>query len=651
MRKTIGILAHVDAGKTTFSESILYHTKAIRKKGRVDHKDSFLDSNVIEKERGITIFSEQAIFDINNSRYYLIDTPGHMDFSPEMERAIKVLDYAIILLSAVEGIQGNTKTVYNLLQKNNVPVFFFINKDDREGSDYCNVIEDLKANLNKNIYYLDYDLSNGLKEELIEFICEYDDSLMEKYLEGNYHEDLWINTLVNLIKHRKVFIASKGSALLDTEVSTFINNLDKLTKTSYDNSAKFSGKIYKITHDDSKQGISNNKMVFIKILSGKLKVKDELEKNSLKEKVNELYLCNGNKLISVKEAEAGDICVIKGLNNYKIGDYLGKDELSSNYNLIPTLMSKVIINEHDNIKEILKVFKILEEEKPELSVIWNEKLKEIHIHIMGKVELEVLKETLKNRFNLDVSFGKCSIVYKETIKNSVYGYGHFEPLRHYAEVVLKIEQAERNSEIKFESICPVENLNVGEQNLIKTHIFEKPHKGILMGADLTDIKITLINGKNHIKHTSGGDFREATLRALRQGLEQAENILLEPYYKFEISAPINCMGKILTDIERFYGTFNEPIILDENVKITGEGPVETFMDYPVELAAITKGQGSIMMINNGYKPCHNEQEILKNQNYDKNADIEYTSSSIFCSKGQGYIVPWNEVKDKMHCLK
>ena len=470
---------------------------------------------------------------------------------------------------------------------------------------------------------------------------------MEKYLEGNYDEKLWINSMIHLIKDRKIFICFSGSALLDIGIDDFLNNLEKLTITNYDSNGDFIANVYKIKHEDSKQGLSSNKIIYIKILQGKLKVKDQFEE----EKVNSLSLCNGEKFININEAVAGDICAIKGLNTYKIGDYIGKTNLNLKYNLNPSLMSKVIIKENDDIKEILRIFKVLEDESPELNVMWNDKLKEIHIHIMGKVELEVLRETLKNRFNKDISFGPCNIIYKETIKNSVYGYGHFEPLRHYAEVVLKIEAGERNSGITFESICPIENLNVGEQNLVKTHLFEKNHKGILAGCDLTDIKVTLVNGKDHLKHTSGGDFREATLRALGQGLEQADNIILEPYYKFEINVPINCMGRILTDIQRMNGTFNEPIITDDMVLITGEGPVKTFMDYPAEIAALSRGQGSIMMINNGYKRCHNEEEVINEINYDKNADIEYTSSSVFCHKGQGYIVPWDKVKEEIHCLK
>ena len=646
MKKTIGILAHVDAGKTTFSEQVLYHTKSIRNRGRVDHKNSFLDSHNIEKERGITIFSDGAVFEFKNNTYYLVDTPGHIDFSTEMERAIMVMDYAIVLISAVEGVQGHTETVWQLLRKYNVPTFIFINKLDRVNADKEKVINEIKRVLSKDIFYIEENIKEDeLSQELIEFISEYDEILLERYFEGDYDKESWISTFKTLIKENKVFPCFGGSALQDEGIVEFLNNLDQITFTEYDEKSKFAAIVYKIRHE-----ANGNRVTFIKALEGTLKVRDEITyKGYINEKISSIRIYNGNKFKTVDEVKAGDIFAVTGLSKANAGEGLGELNENIKYNMIPTLMSKVIFDPTYNIKDVLGYFKLLDAEDPALNVVWNESLQEIHVHIMGKIQLEILKEVVKDRFNLEIDFGPCKILYKETIRNSVKGYGHFEPLRHYAEVHLKLEALERNSGIEFENKCHADNLTTGNINLIKTHIFEREHHGVLTGSALTDIKVTLLTGRAHNKHTEGGDFREATFRALRQGLEKADNILLEPYYKFKIDVELDYMGRVLSDIQRLSGTFNPPEIYEDRVTVVGRGPVKTFMDYSSEIIAFSKGKGSINLVFDGYDECHNTEDVIQEIGYRRDADIEYSSSSIFCSKGQGYVVSWDKAEEEMHC--
>ncbi|APH16702.1 small GTP-binding domain protein [Clostridium sporogenes] len=651
MNKTIGILAHVDAGKTTFAEQILYHTKSIKSRGRVDHKNSFLDNHKIEKERGITVFSEQGTFNYKDSTYYLIDTPGHMDFSSEMERAIQVMDYAVIIISGVEGIQGHTETVWNLLRKHNIPVLFFINKIDRVGANPQNVVEDIKLNFTKNAFLIDKSLSNeDLSPELIEFIAEQDECLLEKYLEDNYDKELWLKSMKKLIKSSEIFPCFIGSALQDIGIEDFLEDLHILTYTEYNEEEKFSGRVYKIRHDEQ-----SNRLTYVKALSGSLKVKDEIAlpniENDFCEKVNEIRIYNGDKYINVDKVEAGQIFAVAGLNSANVGDGIGTLKDKATYNMVPTLKSKVIFDEALNVKDVLRYFKILEAEDPSLNIIWNEKFQEIQVYIMGVIQLEVLKNLMEERFHISIDFGPCEILYKETILYTVIGYGHFEPLGHYSEVHLKLEPAERNSGITFENLCHTDDLTVGNQNLVKTHIFEREHHGILTGSPITDIKITLLTGRAHNKHTSGGDFREATFRALRQGLEKAKNVLLEPYYSFKMEVPLDCMGRVLSDIQKLKGSFNPPETIDNRVIIKGRGPVATFMHYSVEFISFTKGKGKFNFIFDGYDICHNEEEVIEKIAYDKNADIEYTSTSIFCSKGQAFLVKYDEAEEYMHCLK
>ena len=648
MKKTFGIFAHVDAGKTTFSEQILYYTKSIRKKGRVDYKEAFLDSQKVEKERGITVFSDVGTFSYDGDTYYLIDTPGHIDFSPEMERTLSILDYAILVVSAVEGIQGHTETLWNLLKNRKIPTFIFINKIDRVGADVNKVYQQLKRRFSEDICLLSNNSLMNLSDEEIEFIAGKDEELLNLYFEDNYNNQLWINKLKFLVKERQIFVASSGSALLDQGVREFLDIFNKLTMTNYELADIFTGKVFKIRYDEK-----GTRITYIKALSGLLKVKDELVYNhngeEIREKVNEIRAYNGVKYEIKDVASAGDVFAVTGISNMKAGMGIGIED--STEEMIPTLTAKVLYDSTVNIKEVLKYLKILESEEKTLNVQYDEILKEMHINVMGKIQLEVLKEIIQERFNLNVEFDKPEILYKETIGNEVNGYGHFEPLRHYAEVHLKLLPGERGEGIVFENRCHNDYLTPGQQNLIKTHIFEKKHRGILTGSEIDDIKVILITGRAHIKHTEGGDFREATKRALRQGLDSAENILLEPYYNFKIEVDNQLLGRILSDVQKMNGTFNEQQIVGDRVIITGRGPVATFMDYTLEFQALSKGKGGLSLMYGGYDVCHNAEEVIERIGYNKDADPEYTSSSIFCAKGVGYSVKGDEVVNYMHCLK
>lgn len=660
MKKTIGVLAHVDAGKTTFCEQVLYHTKSIKNRGRVDDKNTFLDNHEIEKQRGITIFSEQGKFYYNGSSYNLIDTPGHIDFSPEMERAIRIMDYAVVVISAVEKVQVHTKTVFRLLQKHRVPIFLFINKIDRSGIDAEFLLSDIKSKLTEHTVDLSDKLNiEGsditLSEELIEFIAESDEELIERYLNNDYDEKIWIYKLKEKIKKCEIYPILRGSALHDIGIHEFLETLDLLTYTEYKNDEDFIGKVYKVKYDENR-----NRITYVKAIRGKMKVKDEISyivgDDIHTEKINSIRIYNSNKFESINEVEAGQIFGIEGLSKANPGAVLYKNFSSNFYeddcelDMIPTLTSKVIFDKSLNVKEVLSIFQILQNEEPSLNIVWNENLKEIQVNIMGKIQLEVLKEILKSRFGLNIDFGKSEILYKETVKERTIGYGHFEPLGHYAEVHLCIEPGVRNSGIKFKSIAYTDNLTQGHQNLVKTHIFEKEHSGILCGYPVTDIEVTLINGRAHNKHTSGGDFRQATLRALRQGLEQVENEILEPFYKFKIEIGYEYIGRVISDIQKMNGEFDNPIINEDICIIEGRGPVATLMDYPLEIISFSKGSGSIVFIFDGYDVCHNKSEVISNKGYDKDSDIEYTSNSIFCSKGESYTIKGKDAKEFMHCL-
>jgi small GTP-binding protein len=649
-RLTIGLFAHVDAGKTTFAEQLLYHTNSIRSRGRVDHQDAFLDSHDIERARGITVFADQAVIDYRNDRYYLIDTPGHVDFSPEMERALQVIDYAVVIVSAVEGVQGHTETVWQLLHKQRIPTFFFINKTDRIGADATRTEEEIRRLFTGDLCPLALGLADGaVGEPLREWMAERDEHLLEAYLAGEDEPDFWLRAMQKLVRDGLLYPCASGSALQDTGIAEFLDHLHRLAVSSYNETTLFAGRVYKIRHDAI--GV---RLTYIKMLGGMLRVRQTLTYESgglhYEEKITQISLVNGLKIQPIESAEAGDLIAVTGLSAAEVGQGLGTLTDKLLYESEPTLQSKVSFDGTQHVQKVLGVFRLLNAEDPSLNVMWDERLQEIHIRVMGLIQLEVLEQLVRDRFGFAVSFGPPQILFKETVQSAVRGYGHFEPLRHYAEVHLLLEPGERGSGVVFASAAHPDDLSVKDQNLIRSHIYEREHHGVLTGMPITDMKITLLIGGSHKEHTHGGDFREAVFRALRQGLEKADNLLLEPFYDFWIKVGIDEMGRVLSDIQRASGTFEPPEMDGTHAVITGRVPVATFMDYSTEFASFTHGRGSIRCVFSGYDRCHNAAEVIEQIGYRKEQDPLYTSSSIFCAKGAGYSVPWDEAEAKMHLL-
>jgi small GTP-binding protein len=652
MYKTIGMVAHVDAGKTTLLEQILYYTNSIREAGRVDYKNTFLDYHYIEKERGITVFSDQGIANYNNCTYQFIDTPGHIDFSTEMERAVRILDYAVIIISAVEGIQGHTETVWQLLRKYEIPTIFFVNKLDRICADYNRVIKEINETLTNDILAISYPNSNNEisflldspNKQIIEFIAERDDTIMEQYLEDEViHSNDIIESTKKLFNSNKFYPCLSGIALKNIGTYELLKTFDLLTESKLDNKAPFSSTVYKIRYD------KGNKLTYMKLHSGSISVKDSIDHNtnsehSITEKINQIRLYNGTKYTLIDTASSGQLVAVTGLNSSYIGEGLGSNADYQSPLLVPILKSKVIYDTNYNPKTILKIFTILTEEDPSLDVMWIEILQEIHIKVMGTIHLEVLQSIVLERFNINVHFDLPEILYKETISSKTHGFGHFEPLKHYAEIEFDIEPTVKNSGISFSSTCSVDILHTRWQRICEKNIIVACQKGILTGSPLTDIHITLTTGKSHVKHTSGGDFRQATFRAIRQGIENTINVLLEPYYYFQIKVAHDLSGRVMTDIVKMHGTFETPITHNNNVIIKGTIPVSTSMNYPCTLASFTSGKGSISLVYCGYDICHNTDEVIKKYGYDKDSDIDYTSTSIFCSHGKAYSIKGSELK-------
>ena len=643
----IGIVAHVDSGKTTLSESMLYLSGKIRKLGRVDNKDAYLDTYALEKARGITIFSKQAQFEIGDTQITLLDTPGHVDFSAEMERTLQVLDYAILVISGADGIQGHTHTLWRLLKLYHIPTFLFINKMDQVGTDAQQLIKELKHNLSEQCVIFNDEKDNSFYEELA--LC--DEHLMEAYLEKDSICDEDIN---EAIRERQVFPCFFGSALKLDGVENFLRALEHhMIMPEYPDI--FGAKVFKIARDE--QG---NRLTYMKIVGGTLKVKDILSRRSKaliegekedvlwEEKVNQIRLYSGNKFETVQEVTSGSICAVTGLGETRPGEGLGYVEKSTTPVLEPVLSYQIILPNECDPRLMLPKLRQLEEEEPELHMIWNEALQEIEAQIMGEVQIEVLQSLILERFGIEVSFGAGTILYKETIDNVVEGVGHFEPLRHYAEVHVLIEPAALGSGVSFETQCSEDELDKNWQRLILTHLQEKPHKGVLTGAMITDVKITLVAGKAHKKHTEGGDFREATYRAVRQGLMEAKSILLEPYYAFELTLPEKMVGRAMTDIEKMQGTSEITKTEEGSVTLVGSAPVVTMRNYQKEVIAYTKGQGQLFCTLKGYFPCHNAEEVIAKLHYNPERDMQNPTGSVFCSHGSGYLVPWNEVKSHMH---
>ncbi|MDF2589260.1 MAG: hypothetical protein K0S41_3101 [Anaerocolumna sp.] len=637
-RLVVGILAHVDAGKTTLAESMLYLTGRIRKLGRVDHKDAFLDTYELERLRGITIFSKQAILALKDMDVTLLDTPGHVDFSAEMERALQVLDYAILVISGSDGIQGHTETLWKLFARYQIPTILFVNKMDLDGTDRILLMEQLKRNLDDGC--VDFTLDQD-KVKWMENLAVCDDKVLEKYMDNGIIET---EDVATLIQERKVFPCYFGSALKLIGVDGFLDGLEQYTK-AINYPKEFGAKIYKIARDD--QG---TRLTYMKITGGSLKVKALLSnKNSeWEEKVDQIRIYSGVKYEMVDEVTAGTVCAVTGLSKTYPGEGLGIESISDMPILEPVLNIQIILPSDCDPHVMLLKLRQLEEEDPLLHIVWSEQLKEIHVQLMGEVQIDILKSLILERFGVNVEFGSSNIVYKETIIEPVIGVGHFEPLKHYAEVHLLLEPDEIGSGLTFHTTCSEDELDRNWQRLILTHLEEKEHIGVLTGSPITDMKITLIAGRAHQKHTEGGDFRQSTYRAVRQGLKKTNSVLLEPYYNFKLEIPTESVGRAMSDIGRMYGKFAPPEIHGDMSVLVGSSPVATMRGYQTEVTAYTRGRGKLFCALKGYEPCHNADEVIQHMNYDSERDLENPTSSVFCAHGAGFIVEWDKVDNYKH---
>lgn len=642
---TIGILAHVDAGKTTLAESILYLTGSIRKLGRVDHQDAFLDTYELERERGITIFSKQAEFRLGEREVTLLDTPGHVDFSAEMERTLQVLDYAILVISGADGVQGHVQTLWRLLKQYEIPVFLFINKMDQPDTNENALMEELTKRLDGKCI----NFSAGLEtEEAKENLAVCDEAVLEHYLESGEIER---EEIINLIAKRKVFPCYFGSALKIQGVEEFLKGIETFTKKcAYPE--EFGARVFKIARD-----AQGNRLTYLKITGGSLKVKmllsnekeaGEGKEELWEEKAEQIRIYSGNSFEAVKEAKAGSVCAVAGLSHTYCGQGLGIEAHTFLPVLEPVLTYKIGLPEGCNVHSMLIKLKELEEEEPQLHIVWDERLQEIHAQVMGEVQIEILKRMIWERYQTEVEFGSGKIVYKETIEDCVEGVGHFEPLRHYAEVHLRLEPAERGTGLHFFADCSEDLLDRNWQRLVMTHLEERMHKGVLTGSEITDMKVTLVSGRAHLKHTEGGDFRQATYRALRQGLKKAKSVLLEPVYEFRLELPADKVGRAMADIQKMYGEFQLSDSEGDYSVVTGFAPVSLMRDYQKEVMAYTSGHGRLFCTLKGYMPCHNADEVIEEMNYDSESDLENPTGSVFCAHGAGFIVPWYEVEDYMH---
>lgn len=644
-RLTIGILAHVDAGKTTLSEALLYVSGKIRSLGRVDNKDAYLDTYELERARGITIFSKQAVFQTLDTEIILLDTPGHVDFSAEMERTLQVLDYAILVISGADGVQSHTKTLWQLLQRYNIPVFVFVNKMDQPGVNQAALLEQLKNQLDDGCV----DFTETRSEEFFDQVAMCEEALMEEFLNTGAIEE---SHLTKAIVKRKLFPCYFGSALKLMGVEEFLNGFSAYT-TVPTFKDKFGAKVFKIVRDEM-----GNRLTYLKITGGSLKVRDTLtgiskndgeeEEGVWEEKVTQLRVYSGNRFTTVNEAEAGMVCAVTGLTYTYPGQGLGEEKASAGPMLEPVLSYEIVLPKGCDPRQMMPKLRQLEEEIPELHILWDEELQEIQAQVMGEVQIEIIQSLIKERFEVEVAFGHGHIVYKETIANVVEGVGHFEPLRHYAEVHVLLEPLPLGSGLKYETYLSEDVLDKNWQRLILTHLGEKEHRGVLTGSPVTDIKFTLVGGRAHTKHTEGGDFRQATYRAVRNGLKQAETVLLEPYYAFQIELPENMVGRAMTDVEKMSGTCGLNQSEQGWAVLSGTAPVVTMKNYQKELTAYTKGQGRLFLNIMGYGPCHNTSEVVERIGYDSERDLRNPTGSVFCAHGSGFYVEWDQVKDYMH---
>lgn len=631
-KMTIGILAHVDAGKTTLSESMLYLSGSIRKLGRVDHKDAFLDTFELERARGITIFSKQAVFPLGEKVMTLLDTPGHVDFSSEMERTLQVLDYGILVINGADGVQGHTLTLWKLLRLYNVPVFLFVNKMDQTGTDKTALLAELEKRLDPGCIDFSEDTQS---DHFYEALAMCDEQLMEHYIEtGSIQTEI----IKRAISARNVYPVFFGAALKLEGVNEFLEALDTYCELP-EYSDFFGAKIFKISRD-----AQGNRLTYMKITGGSLKVKDVLSN----EKVDQIRIYSGAQFQLEKEVESGTICAVTGLTETRSGEGIGIESASITPVLAPVLTYKIQLPQGCDVHGMLLKLRQLEEEEPHLNILWNEKTSEIHAQVMGEIEIEILKSMILERYGTDVEFGTGSLVYKETIKTVVEGVGHFEPLRHYAEVHLLMEPGATGSGIVFSTVCSEDVLDRNWQRLILTHLEEKKHPGVLVGADITDMKITLVGGRAHLKHTEGGDFRQATYRAVRQGLKKAESVLLEPIYEYRLEVPKESLGRAMSDIQKMKGSFQDPILDTDFAILEGSAPVATMRDYHKEVISYTRGLGRLFAALKGYEPCHNSDEIIEASGYNSEADTDNPTGSVFCSHGAGFTVDWDQVEDYMH---
>ena len=630
----MGILAHVDAGKTTLSEGMLYLSGTVRKLGRVDHKDAFLDTYSLERDRGITIFSKQAVFSLGNRRINLLDTPGHVDFSAEMERTLQVLDYAVLVISGADGVQGHTETLWKLLKLYEIPTFIFINKMDQPGTDREGLLAELKERLDEGCIVF----GKGKNVESLEEIAMTDEVVLDYFME---HETVRNEDICRLIRERKIFPCYFGSALKLDGVQELLAGFEEYMKP-FDGKKEFGARVFKISRDDK-----GERLTFLKVTGGKLVVKMPINKA---EKINQIRIYSGAKYEAVNEVEAGGVCAVTGLSSSYIGQGLGVEKGTAAPFLEPVLTYQMILPEGADTTKVLRELKQLEEEEPLLNIVWNPALEEIHVQLMGEVQTEILKTMIAERFHLDVEFGTGKIVYKETIKSPVVGVGHYEPLRHYAEVHLKMEPLEAGSGLVFDTDCSEDVLDRNWQRLILTHLQEREHPGVLTGAPITDMKITIVAGRAHLKHTEGGDFRQATYRAVRQGLKSAESVLLEPWYSFVLEVPSEQVGRAMSDIGQMNGSFEGPEAEDKQgmVRLTGTAPASEMRDYQREVWAYTKGRGRITLTLKGYEPCHNAEEVIEEIGYDSERDVDNPTGSVFCAHGAGFLVKWDEVPEYMH---
>ena len=633
VKTVIGILAHVDAGKTTLSEALLYNAGITKALGRVDKGNAYLDTDELEKQRGITIFSKQAEFIWKDLEVTLVDTPGHVDFSAEMERTLQILDYAILVISASNGVQSHTRTLWELLKMYKVPTIIFVNKMDMPDTDKALLLSELKSKLDDSC--IDFtDIQEVMSNEEVAMTNE---SLMEEFLSCGKID---IEDIKRGISDREIFPCHFGSALKNDKIIDLLDGLNTyIDEKKYPD--KFGAKVYKINRDS--QG---NRLTYIKVTGGVLRVKDIIDDSE--EKINQIRIYSGDKYRTANEIYSGEVCAVTGLTKTYSGENLGIENENNDVILEPVLMYRVVLPQEIDAAMMLPKLKQLEEEDPTLSIKWNEDLKEIQVCLMGEVQIEILKKLVLDRFKVAIEFDQGNVVYKETISNTVEGVGHFEPLRHYAEVHLRLEPGEIGSGLTFETECSEEILAKNWQRLILTHLQEREHKGVLTGSGITDMKITLVSGRAHLKHTEGGDFRQATYRAVRQGLKMAQSVLLEPYYDFRLEIPTEMLGRAMTDIERIYGKINSPENYGEYSVITGYAPVVTMRKYREDIAAYTKGQGKITCTLKGYLPCHNQEEIVEAYGYDSEADTFNPTGSVFCAHGAGFYVSYDKVYEYMH---